>query len=436
MWNINVVIRDIDPFLKTVAAVKMTKNRWRISGYWRNASASTAVAFTLTLPALMGAAGIAIDFSIYNMKQTKLQAAADQSAVAAAKELAVVNTSETSIAEVADSLARAILTHGNVTVDAAVGAKKDTVKVTITEKWTPFFAHFIGAGVTPVVARATAKLAGAANICVLALNSTNAKAIHMDKRAKLEANGCGVYSNSNHSESIRLDQDSTMTAALICSVGGAKSRTSAIKPAVTTDCVVLPDPLSSRKAPAAGTCTANKFKLDSGSAVLDPGTYCGGITITGTATATFRRGDYIISDGNFEISGDAVVKSNNAAFYLKGEKTQLKFIENTTIEMTGGLTGDMAGLLFFEDRSVSIGRIHRLNSANARKLTGTIYLPNGKLRVDPNNAVAQDSAFTAIIANQVEMDEGPTLVLNSDYGATDVPAPEGVRLSSQVVLTK
>jgi Flp pilus assembly protein TadG len=425
-----------ETFTQNENAKTMKRSEVALQSFLRNTAASTAMVFSLSLPALLGSAGLAVDFSIYNLKQTKLQSAADQAAVAAAKELTVVNVKKSAIAEAADGFARNILTSGNFTVNAEVGAANDTVKVTITEVWTPFFAQFIGADVTPVVARATAKLAGTANVCVLALNGTAAKAVHMDKQARLQATGCGVYSNSSHTQSIRLDQNSEMKAALVCAVGGVKAKTTAVSPSPTTDCAVLSDPLASRKAPSATGCAATNLVLKSGSTVLDPGTYCGGIKVTASATATFRPGTYIIKDGVFEVSGDGSVISNNAAFYLQGEASLLSFTGNSTLEMTGATSGELAGLLFFEDRSTSMGRTHRINSANARKLTGTIYLPNGKLRIDPNTSVAQDSAYTAIIANEVEIDEGPLLVLNSDYGSSNVPVPDGIRLSTQVVLSE
>ncbi len=94
----------------------------------------------------------------------------------------------------------------------------------------------------------------------------------------------------------------------------------------------------------------------------------------------------------------------------------------------------MAGLLFFGDRKVSSIVKHKIQSAHADELTGTIYLPRGHLLVDPNTSVAQKSAYTAIIVHKLEVNEGPTLTLNSNYGATEVPVPDGVRSDSQVVL--
>jgi hypothetical protein len=61
---------------------------------------------------------------------------------------------------------------------------------------------------------------------------------------------------------------------------------------------------------------------------------------------------------------------------------------------------------------------HKISSSNTQTLTGTVYLPTGKLRVDPGARVAENSAYTAIIAREIEIDQGPELVLNSDYGAT------------------
>ena len=94
----------------------------------------------------------------------------------------------------------------------------------------------------------------------------------------------------------------------------------------------------------------------------------------------------------------------------------------------------MAGLLVFEDRSLPVKLKHRISSNDARKLIGTIYLPAGDLVVDATNPVADQSAYTAIIAQHIELNKGPNLVLNSDYDQTNVPVPAGLKGTSQVVL--
>ena len=113
----------------------------------------------------------------------------------------------------------------------------------------------------------------------------------------------------------------------------------------------------------------------------------------------------------------------------------------------------MSGLLFFEDRlsppsllqllpldgkgkakpppgGFIANREYRIISDNARTLLGTIYLPLGRLIIDSKRPVADQSAYTVIIARMINLYDGPNLILNARYGATDVPVPNGVGPSS------
>jgi Flp pilus assembly protein TadG len=403
---------------------------------WRNSNGSTATSFAIAAPALLGAVGIAIDYGILEMKRTHLQNVADQTAISAVKELSLANSTDVAITSVADSYAHSMVEedHSTLKVEISVNEEDGNVSVVLREEWSPFFAHFFHAGVTPIVVNATAQLAGKMNLCVLTLDPAGEQALRMDMSALMEANGCAVYSNSSHAEGIRLHNEAAIKASGVCSVGGIRAAAGAISPAPTTDCAAIKDPLSSRQPVATNVCKATNLILTKGTHTLSAGRYCGGLKISGDAKVTFLAGDYTIANGAFEISKNAVVDAKNTSFYLQGEASVLKFTENSTLRMSGSESGPMAGLLFIEDRSVSLSRLHRINSANADELTGTIYLPRGKLRVDPNNSVAQDSAFTAIVAYQVEIDEGPTLVLNTNYSDTNVPVPEGIRIDTQVVL--
>jgi hypothetical protein len=40
--------------------------------------------------------------------------------------------------------------------------------------------------------------------------------------------------------------------------------------------------------------------------------------------------------------------------------------------------------------------------------------------------VADQSAYTVVVARQIRMEAGPDLVLNTNYGGTDIPVPDGV----------
>jgi hypothetical protein len=95
--------------------------------------------------------------------------------------------------------------------------------------------------------------------------------------------------------------------------------------------------------------------------------------------------------------------------------------------LTAPKDGSLAGLLFFEDRSATTNGTHSISSDDARVLLGTIYLSRGTLVVDASKPVADQSAYTAIVARTLRLKAGPNLVLNSDYGSTDIPVPAGLK---------
>ncbi len=66
-------------------------------------------------------------------------------------------------------------------------------------------------------------------------------------------------------------------------------------------------------------------------------------------------------------------------------------------------------------------------SDNARVLVGTLYFPQSHLYIDADAPIADQSAYTAIIARRLELYAGPHLVLNTDYDLTAVPVPDGVK---------
>jgi hypothetical protein len=71
-------------------------------------------------------------------------------------------------------------------------------------------------------------------------------------------------------------------------------------------------------------------------------------------------------------------------------------------------------------------RQHQIFSNNAQTLTGTIYMPKGEILIDASQPIAAYSAYTVLVVNQLHLCAGPTLALNTNYTATDVPVPMGV----------
>ena len=401
-----------------------------------NAKGSTIVMFALALPLILGGAGVAIDFATFAMKQSSLQAATDAAALAGAKLLSLASTQDSVIQSSALSYLSEELrgkddaAKGTVNVDR----KQGTVKVAVSEDWTPFFAHFLGASITPVTASSTGSIAGDSKVCVLTL-ANGPFSFSMDQNAQITAKGCAIYSNSTDRYGVYFGGASGVDATLVCSAGGVFGQGAKGITQLQTDCPPLANPLAAVPPPKVGVCTYRNTKITTGNMALSPGTYCGGIEVSGNAIVDFSPGEYIIKDGLFRVYNTATVNGTNTVFYLTGLKSLISFTNDATINLSGAETGSMAGLLFFEDPTSTLLRIHNINAAHDYNLTGTIYIPKGVLLIDPNANVGEKSAYTAIVANRVVVQEGPSLVLNTDYGATSVPVPTGLHSTSSVVLT-
>lgn len=415
----------------------------------------------VSFPLVFAVFGLASDYAMMFKLRGELQAAADAAALAAAHEIPLSKSNPQQIVNSAKTFAQYQLTgeadaapppdseqqyrmaaaasasgpDASLVVDAEVVEKASAVKVRITDRWTPFFAHFIDGGITPIEVEATARYVGHSNVCVLGL-SINSTSIELRNSARLEGRNCAVYSNSTISSGLTVAQDATLDSKLNCVAGGfSAGRTSAVTPPPVTDCPHLDDPLASRPAPNLGGCDHTGMVIDSQTVDLNPGVYCKGLAISGTAKVTLNPGIYIIDGGALHVSDTASLAGENAGFFLTGKGSVIHFSPGTTISLGAPETGALAGLLFYEDRNVTGVRNHSIKSNNAHHLLGTIYLPKSKLTIDASKPIADQSAYTAIVVNELVLMSGPNLVLNTDYDLTDVPVPDGIAGASQIVLS-
>ena len=371
------------------------------------------------------------------MKRSTLQVAGDAAALAGAKELALASSTDSSISASAQAFLVEQLKSGDsaAVADVTIDRSKGSVTVKVTEVWTPFFAQFLSPDVTPVITSSTASLAGETKICILTLAKTGAFGFSMLSSSHVQAKGCGIYSNSTDKNSIYLGDTSTVEAALLCSSGGIYNKGGATTATVLTDCPAVPDPLAARASPAFGACDYTNTVISSGNVALKPGVYCGGLVVQNSAIVNFASGTYIMKDGMFRVRNTATVVGKNVSFFMTGKFSFISFTDDATVNLSGAESGTMAGLLFFDDPKMTGIRIHNISATHAHTLTGTIYLPHALLLVDPNSNVGEKSAYTAIVTERMAVEKGPNLVLNSDYNATSVPVPDGIRSTTSVVLT-
>ncbi len=399
-----------------------------------------AILFAFLLPVALGFAGVTADYASLSAYRTKLQAVADASALAAAREFRLGNANINTLNQAASAHAGGSLAAQEITaaITPSVDLRGRSIKVTLSSDVPTFLMKYAGVGATRVEAFATARMVGGAPICVIGLDQNANFTVEMDKSARLEAPGCSVYSNSTKPNGLMAKNSATMRAAFICSAGGRSSPgPGSFTPTPQTDCPVLPDPLLVRSLPVSGGCIANGVNYKGGVINLVPGTYCGGATFTGGAKVSLAPGTYIFKDGPLVVTGGASFTGTHVTLHFVGKNAELKFEAASIISLTAPRSGSMAGILISEDRANAGGLVHSIMSDDARTLLGTIYLPSGRLHVGANKPVADKSAYTIVVANRFSLSEGPTMVLNTNYGATDIPVPEGVGpLSNKAILSQ
>ncbi|WP_331295087.1 Tad domain-containing protein [Methylobacterium hispanicum] len=438
-----------------------------------------ALIFGLSATVLIGLVGGGIDYARLTYRKSELQSAVDRGVLAGGNALKLASSSLDSVRGVTEQTIRDAAKPAPdrpFTLSVEVPAEKTSVSARAEETIRFGFGALVGLRSATVSAEARVSVVGKMRLCMLTLDAGAPGAFYLKKEAQVTANNCSLYSNSTNPSGMVGGDSAIARADTICSAGGYLGLRANFAPPPQTGCPVIEDPLKGRANPPIGACASLPFpfnllplgptpKIDQ-SITLEPGTYCSGLQIKKNAVVTLKPGIYVFKDGPLIVKDKAALTGSGVGLYFAGDKAGLLFDKDTTISLTAPTTGEMAGLLMAEQTTVTnpldpavvanaidlgvnipptplpLGqtrpmRIYRIISNNARTMLGTIYLPSGRLVIDATQPVADQSAYTVVVAQQVNLYEGPNLYLNANYDATSVPVPKGVGpLSGKLLLTK
>lgn len=404
----------------------------RLKRFASHTAGNVALSMALMAVPLLGGASVAVDYTVLYNKKSSLQNAADSAALSSAKELVIASTDVEEIKALSKEYIYANLSYADrltkdVVIDTVVSDDRSEITVNLAYYWKPFLAHHFDGQVLPIRAKATAGVTGGENICVIALDKAATSSFSIAGKSTVTANDCAIFSNSISPTSYDVDTKGSIAGSNLYSAGGYRGSLTSFSPVPITDTPVIGDPLVNRIEPAVGNCETDKTALNFEDQVvtLKPGTYCGGIMVSG-GTVMLEPGVYVIKDGMLNVIGKSTFKGENVGFYFSGNQSTVEFGSDSVISLTAPKTGLMAGLLMFEERSSAMHRKFSIRSKNAERMEGAIYLPNGTLFIDKSSRVGQISKWTAIVANRVELKDGPKLEINTDYTGSDIPVPEGI----------
>lgn len=431
----------------------------RLSAFTASRSGNVAVIVALLAPALIFVMGSVVNFSTAYSAKSRLQSAADSAALAAAKELYLANSRPEVLESVAYSFAMTNLGDQSKGVDvnvqigdatastAAASPIATEVTVTLTRDFTALLPMPDLTGtLDTLTASATARIAGGGRICAIALSAHGKKAFDISGNGQVHAAECSVYSNSVDPKGMSVTKVAKLTSELACSSGGYEGLFVNYQPQPLTDCPAVSDPLVARAPPLPTKCDHEKLEV-AASQILWPGVYCDKVKISG-AKVTLRPGTYVFWEAELKLDKGASLFGDNVSLIFIGKKASLDLKNDTTISLSAAEEGPMAGILIYADSQKEKGREFKIESANAKRMIGTIYMPRDELTIGGDKDadgkcdisigeidiglpgckanVGEYSAWTALVADRITVTSGVKLVLNTNYTGSDVPVPAGV----------
>ncbi len=367
--------------------------------------AQTTVLVTAGLVAILGISALAVDVGELWTTRHLMQTAADAGALAGVDAITIGQTTLDQITVAADAATaqNGFTSNSGTTVNPSTvtvsvvnppttgpyANNTNAVQVTVAQVQPTFFMRVLGWTSVPVSAQATA-LTTSGGSCVYALNSSASGTIDFSGNGSLSST-CGVYDDSNSSSALVVGGTSTLSAPLVGVVGGTSINGGGSTPP-TSGIAAFGDPLAWVPEPTGYSCSSFPGDNINSSVTLSPGTYCGGIKISGSNTnVTFDPGTYVIDGGGLTISSGGTVSGSGVTFYLTGvNKAASNPQDYGGVNINGGTVnlsapcnssgGGIEGMLFFQDRSITSGVGSVINGNTASTFTGAIYFPTTSLQ--------------------------------------------------------
>jgi hypothetical protein len=313
--------------------------------------------FAVLLPVIILFCGLSLDVGLLEYKRVQMQNAADAGAIGAELEWER-NTGNQLTASQSDASVNGFTNGSNgITVSVVQGPTTgtysgfyDAIQVTISQSIKTLFMSTLNSGKMTVSATAVSIFPP----CGVFTGLSGLTTITFNLNLSNLVASCPIYINANGAANL----GSTLTAVAE-NVTGSAAQSGALLGTVTVaprfNAATMTDPLASIAAPTFSACTHVNYAATLTIATINPGTYCGGLTIT-TSTVTFNPGLYIITGGAHWTA--SIVKGSGVTLYFtKGGGSlygQLLISTGSTVTLSAPTTssgGSIPGILIFGDRN-------------------------------------------------------------------------------------
>lgn len=275
-----------------------------------------------------------------------------------------------------------------------------------------FFAAILGRETIEISARAQAERRQM-NVCILGLNGLDNGAFDINGNPAFQAQDCAVHANSGSSRAMTQEGRAVARAGLFSVRGG--SHTNNFVPAPKDGQDRLADPYAQIPFFQHEDCEGQSKKglVINADIMIHPGTYCGGINITGQGVkVTMAPGEYVMVGGPLLVNGNATLEGREVVVGFTGSDSTLRVWGNGSVDLTSPVSGIYTNMQFFQDRKDPKGRGAWASiggnggptledDQSKLSIDGAAYFPTQNFWVYGAARVEIDSPGLAIVADKI-----------------------------------
>ena len=372
----------------------------------------------ISAPVVLFAVLGVLELSSIASERAHLQDAADAGALAGAGRLTMASNTSAGPGDTATRVTQQTAADAHITttvsVQTTIAADNSALTVNAQAVHKPIIDVL---GTQVITATATAENMGHTPLCVLQ-TGTSKGGITLQNGARIRATGCAVHAN----EDIDVNSSAMIQADAIQAVGTIKGP---VSPTGQAGAAVIDDPFASMNLQPPLACLGIPLKIKEISGLvlpLLPGIHCEQYEIDKNATLILLPGDhYFMNDLNAH--ENAIITGDDVALIF-GSTKKINFADKASVQLGARKSGPFAGFLIVTSRDNT--QTFTIASDHVSKLLGTIYIPNATLDIETTGSVAQDSAWSIIVADTLLLKQNPNLVINTGYVGSGVPVPDGV----------
>jgi hypothetical protein len=171
---------------------------------------------------------------------------------------------------------------------------------------------------------------------------------------------------------------------------------------------------------------------------LSPGTYVGGIAISGEGPVTLTPGVYVMEGGGFTVTGQGSVSGSGVVIInVPGGPTDtISLTGQGSVNLSAPTGGSFKGVVLFQDPASS--NLVSFTSKGVVVLDGVVYVPDAKVSITGNVTINHGPGTAslppilgALIASDLEVDGNGALTIDPDNPPGGAAAQPGGRRGSK-----